>query len=89
MKVKVLKKDIKKGCGGPYEGNCPIARALIRQTGLPWYVGTDKASLLGSDGISMGLADLPRSAKRFINKFDQSKPVEPFTFDLPPVVRRV
>ena len=80
--IKVTKTDIKNGKRACE--TCPIARALRRQ-------GFDEAIVLGDGVWGQGafmdiLSDiskqrpLPRSAKRFINRFDSRKLVKPFNF---------
>jgi hypothetical protein len=65
---------------------CPIARAVERT--MPQWYG------LQANGVGCAVFDdyliiegtpipLPRSAQRFIARFDQGKPVKPFAFKVP------
>lgn len=80
MNVSVTAHDIENGdpnlCGF-----CPIARALERQTGIPWLVHADKARpLMSAPGSYI---DLPDEAILFITRYDAGEPVEPFDFEFP------
>lgn len=83
MKITVTRKDIQEGCKQSSH-NCPIARAVIRAIGaLP-------------EGVSIGTWDWavagygrnkqPRSASRFIEKFDKTGKGKPFSFFLRPMI---
>ena len=78
--IKVTKQDIKTGVSGcPY--SCPIANALNKQLNLPedTYVAVRPTDVGFSYSV---IPDIPlsRSAKRFISRFDNNKPVKPFKF---------
>ena len=85
MKIRVSRDDIRKGKVG--DGcNCPVARALKRQTPFR-RVNVGSEIQLGSTGIEDILdpaisVDSPRKVGRFIEAFDEGKPVKPFTFNL-------
>jgi hypothetical protein len=83
IKVQVKKKHIKKGrrCLGD---RCPVALALEEAAGKPIgvsvedfyisiYRGKNKANIFRE-------TKSPRSAYRFVKKFDNYKPIEPFNF---------
>ncbi len=72
LKIHVTKEDIEKG----KQQHCPINRALRRLGFRRVYVSCRQCKLR-SEWI-----DLPANAIRFINKFDNGKPVSPFTFTL-------
>jgi len=80
IKIKVTKKHIKDGGGCVI--NCPIALAA-REIGLELDVyGEQYASVWDSDTWKRTYYDLPRSARRFIKRFDSDKKVKPFNFIL-------
>ena len=74
--VDVTSQDIKRG-KRKYISCCPIALALKRS--LP-----GKRIAVGSDitFIGDGLATLPKQARTFIERFDNSESVKPFKFKL-------
>lgn len=78
MKIHVTKQDIESGVEAS-PGSCPIARALCRQLGGTWCVGTRRF------GRIEPLIDLPDEAKSFIFRFDRggASSVEPFSFEVP------
>jgi len=88
--IKVTKEHIKKAKefrevnkGGAFYmmgfcKKCPVALAL-QDAGLDFIVGS--LSVFKEFNI-MQPHPLPRSAKRFINKYDHYKPVKPFNFYL-------
>lgn len=57
---------------------CPIARALDRATGESWRVHSSWATRSGDSFKT----HLPLEAVRFIDLFDEGRPVKPFSFDL-------
>ena len=64
--------------GVPRAGTrCPVALAVNRNFCVGVAVGYDIAHI-----DSDTLWDLPRSAQRFIARFDHDKPVKPFNFFL-------
>lgn len=90
IKIRVEQEDIDKGGNGGM--NCPVARAVTRQTGERWYVrGWAESSWAGhvddqwADAKpTIGPYKYPRSVARFVNRFDRKGPsaVKPFTFVL-------
>lgn len=78
--ISVKSHHIKEGRkGSPL--NCPIALALKEQEIFSDpVVGKDEIHLVR--GITFVTYRMPRSAKRFIKKFDASKKVNPFNFVL-------
>ena len=78
MKITVTKEDIQKGRrGDPFL--CPVARAIKRRcklTGRKVVVGNSLASVLSRT------LDIPKKAQKFINNFDDKRPVKPFSFNL-------
>lgn len=89
MIIQVKKKHIKAHI--PFDGtaNCPVALAIYEQTGKPASVGLKDVYVYNNLEAAKMLntrksrkIDLPRSAQRFISKFDQDKPVKPFNFKL-------
>ena len=78
MKIIVTKEDIQNGRReNPYL--CPIARAIKRQckyTGRRVSVGCRVAT------VNYRTLDIPKSAQKFIDDFDNKKPVKPFSFNL-------
>ena len=83
MKISVTEQDIKKGFVGECRA-CPIALAIERATGrvgvavARTYVNLGEIRATGYHD----LADLPESARSFIQRFDSRNPVEPFEFEL-------
>ena len=78
MKITVTKKDIQNGRReNPWF--CPIARAIKRQcklTGSRVSIGARSAAV---DYVNL---DIPKSAQKFIDNFDNKKSVKPFSFYL-------
>lgn len=76
MKFNVLKKDIRLGLpGNPRE--CPVSRAIRRK------LKDSKVSVIGHYiRINGEEVNAPKSVQRFVDRFDGSKPVRPFTFNL-------
>jgi len=72
--IKVQKKHIKLGKRGDF-ARCPIALA-IKDVVIPETVVTlvGKVNFMNSGRVF----ELPRSARRFIRRFDMNKPVKPF-----------
>ncbi len=79
--IRVTQEDIRKG-NRESKTNCPVAIAISRVFPRmhPLLVG----STMGILGVFTGIKfiDLPRSAVRFIKKFDSCKAVKPFNFYL-------
>lgn len=80
MKIYVTQEDINNGT--PVSAySCPIALAIKKA--LPNYtpcVMSDSIKLVSMDDFS-SIAN-PESVRRFISRFDNSKPVKPFNFIL-------
>lgn len=76
LTIRVTSGDIWGGWRGS-ENFCPIARALDRITKEWWRVTGDVAVKL--EGYPFRYK-LPRSARRFISRFDSGLPVKPFNF---------
>lgn len=81
MRIQVTQEDIDKGCKGKFYA-CPVARALERDTGMEWGVGT---TLACTTDKKTGLIDrkiqLPETVSRFIRNFDFGDKVEPLAFE--------
>lgn len=61
--------------------NCPIARAVRRQLGDGWQCG--RLRVFPPESVSVFVAaDLPENARKFIDRYDNGEPVDPFTFSL-------
>lgn len=75
INVEVTAEDIKRGIKVDCL-NCPIALALDR-------CGQPDASVSDSDvEIDGRFIRMPLDARRFVQDFDDGKPVEPFAFEL-------
>ena len=61
---------------------CPIALAIDETTGKFATVGNSLCSISEQDIDTMMNIELPRSAQRFIRRFDNGQPVKPFNFYL-------
>jgi hypothetical protein len=75
MKIKVTQKDIDKASFGC--NTCPISQAIMRQLNIE-YVSTFPCGIMFNENIY----NSPKSAVRFINRFDNHKLVKPFNFIL-------
>lgn len=75
MRITVTAEDIAAGVPCSHD-RCPIALALLRQTGECWLV--DNYSVERADG---GRAHLPMKAYYWTLRFDRGQPVEPFEFE--------
>lgn len=82
MKINVTKDDIAEGRrANPYK--CPIANAVRRITGIRRVrVTTSFVDLSPAWFNDVDTVSLPRRAEQFIDHFDNSKPVKPFSFNL-------
>jgi hypothetical protein len=78
MRIDVTASDIRRGI--PNTCNlCHIAQALIRQTGVAWWVVHDRARpLIGDPG---DWRPLPVEAQELIRAADAGEPVEPTSFE--------
>lgn len=75
MKINVTTKDIQDGeINSP--SACPIALAAQRAFGHRVLVGVDDLSICGE------MWELPHFVRRKINRFDESRMMEPFSFEL-------
>jgi len=84
MKIHVTEKHIKKGViSDPW--NCPIAIAIQKATGIEptvtseWYI-LDSVKFPVPKKVSK--LPMPKKVSKFIDDFDQGKPVKPFNFVL-------
>jgi hypothetical protein len=81
VKIHVTQDDIDKGIQSNCV-ECPVARALNR-AGIKGLVASGFVSVNDGDTFYNGFyAELPRSASRFINRFDKGWSVKPFDFFL-------
>lgn len=85
LEIQVTAQDIKEGI--PLSATrCPIARALRRVTGKIWAVHPSfnglRAHALVLYGDGPQPYDLPKTAARFITRFDKSLNPPPFKFNL-------
>jgi nitrate/TMAO reductase-like tetraheme cytochrome c subunit len=83
MKIIVTQKDIDKGLKSScYE--CPIAHAFKRKlkNKVPCGVAVNAENVYHFDGKSLDKYNLPKEAKKFIQRFDNDQPVKPFTFEI-------
>lgn len=80
IKINVKNKYIEKGVRNSF-GRCPIALAITDQCKPIKGIAVEVCGgVFCNDNIMRW--QLPRSARRFINKFDTNKVVEPFSFYL-------
>lgn len=77
MKIRVEQKHIDLAKRYP-DGPCPIARAMLDQTGLEYWV---QATYVTREDA--GIIPLPISARGFVASFDTHGTVKPFSFHLP------
>jgi hypothetical protein len=70
----VTQKDIQSGRRRHYR-LCPIAFAVGREYGTDDIHVTNRVIKIGNEAFNM-----PRSARRFVQRFDNGKPVKPFNF---------
>jgi hypothetical protein len=75
MKIYVRRRHIKNG-KPQRRTRCPIALAFEELTGERPYVDPDCINTRTEGYV------LPRSAQRFISRFDSGKPVKPFAFTI-------
>jgi hypothetical protein len=78
MIIEVTQEDIDSGISTQL--SCPIARSIARATGRYriYRVGRDRISR--GRGSSYRMVQLSRSAKQFVERFDDRKPVKPTRF---------
>lgn len=78
MRVTITRDDIRRGTRrSPF--SCPIARALKREHGIIAGVGITSVETLQPISKWKLRAELSLKAERFVNDFDEGKPVKPFT----------
>jgi len=79
LTIEVTQEDIDKGCrASPW--SCPVALALERANGKQYSVGTksfNERFKYYEDSLN-----LPEHVQDFILRFDTSKPVQPFSFQI-------
>lgn len=81
MLIKVTKEDITLGTPS-HVSSCPIARAIMWQSGVPVHVGIDRVIIKLDDTVLVW--STPRSVRRFVRRFDHDQPVKPFSFEFNP-----
>lgn len=83
MKITVTQKDIDKGLKSTCY-YCPIALAFKRKikSEIPCGVAVNAKNVHHFHGKSWERYNLPKEAKKFIQKFDNDQPVKPFTFEI-------
>lgn len=85
IKIDVTQKDIYKGCIGKGD-NCPVARAIIRtlkRAKIFFYeIDVDSNDILIESRYASLRIPTPCKTSIFINRFDNSKTVKPFNFQL-------
>jgi hypothetical protein len=83
MKIKVTLKDIEEGYRGSCY-DCPIAHAFKREVKTTSHTGltVGAARILHREACTWNAYTLPKKAQTFIKRFDNGKPVEPFTFEI-------
>ena len=80
MKIEVTQHDIDKGLNNNCF-LCPIAHAVKRKMGTDSVlVYCDRISVMST--VTSYNYKLPKKARTFIKRFDDGKPVEPFTFEI-------
>lgn len=82
--IDVTAEDIRlgKACDSQY---CPVARAVQRQLGKLWRVGSSSISKLAEDETVVRPALMlipPSSVSYFVTAFDLHLSVDPFSFEL-------
>jgi len=77
--IAVTAEDIANGDPGNCS-TCPVALAISRETGLDAsFLDVDQEEII----IDEGQLTCPIVVQQFISRFDNGKPVDPFTFELP------
>lgn len=80
MIIKVTQQDLDEGCRGR-SSHCPIALALLRETGVAFRVfhgGAIWSAFINHDDDM----ELPPKAVRAMRRIDRGLKVRPFSFDL-------
>lgn len=78
IRAEVTERDIRLGVCGDSR-RCPIARALNRAMGTRQAVGVGSEIMFDRDGLYL---TTPKVLLTFMNRFDNRKPVSPFSFTL-------
>lgn len=78
--VEVTQEDIDRGIAESCS-LCPVALALYRRTRRRWHVWRSEVCLAGKGQPVKS----PESVRTFIQKFDDDRPVAPFSFWFPTV----
>ena len=83
MKIKVTLKDIEEGYRGSCY-DCPIALAFKREVKTTSHTGLSIGAerILHREVHEWDTYTLPKKAQTFIKRFDDGKPVKPFTFEI-------
>ena len=83
MKIEVTQKDIDKGLKSTCY-YCPIALAFKRKikSEIALGVAVNAKNVHHFHEKSWHRYDLPKEAKKFIQRFDSDQPVKPFTFEI-------
>ncbi len=83
MKIKVTLKDIEEGYRGSCY-DCPIALAFRREVKTTSITGLSvgAARILHREAYTWNAYTLPKKAQTFVKRFDDGKPVKPFTFEI-------
>ena len=84
MKIKVTQDDIDNG-DRKNAYSCAVALACMRAGIKSPKVDTDEINEINEHGGSQRTWDTPRMVARFIERFDDRRPVKPFSFELPEV----
>lgn len=80
MRIEVIQDDIDQGC--PEDtGDCPVARALLRQVPSISGVLVDGAELVMRFPSFCVSVPTPGIVRDFIEQFDAGEHTEPFTFE--------
>ena len=83
MKIKVTQKDIDKGLKSTCY-YCPVALAFKRKikSEIPCGVAVNAKNIHHFHGKSWDRYNLPKEAKKFIQRFDNDQSVKPFSFEI-------
>jgi lysophospholipid acyltransferase (LPLAT)-like uncharacterized protein len=83
MIIQVTQKDIDKGLKSTCY-YCPVALAFKRKikSEIPCGVAVNAKNIHHFHGKSWDRYNLPKEAKKFIQRFDNDKPVKPFSFEI-------
>lgn len=82
FKFEIQQSDIDQGTRCSSD-NCPIARAIERETGKQVSVTKDTIVIWDARGFDT-IETPPKSVTRFVEAFDAGDPVEPFSFRATP-----